>query len=315
MSKTHQLLPERKNLHGHFSRDLPPVLTIAAGDTIQYTTLDAGWGLENFAGGAYQPRPEFEGRVKRLDDGHALIGPVAIEGAEPGMTLAVEINTIRPGKWGWCLAGGWNHPVNRRLRIKDHGTVHAWELDAEKMIGRNHLGHEIALRPFMGVMGMPPVEPGIYPTAPPRPCGGNMDCKELVVGTTLFLPISVAGGLFSVGDGHAVQGDGEVSITAIECPMELVELTFHLRDDFPLEVPAARTPDAWITLGFDKDLNKAMYTALEAMLALMGRLHNLERLDALALASLAVDLRITQIVNGVRGVHAVLPHDRIRFPS
>ena len=139
-----------------------------------------------------------------------------------------------------------------------------------------------------------------------------MDCKELVVGSRLFLPIPVEGGLFSVGDGHGVQGDGEVSGTAIECPMDLVELTFHVRDDFPVTAPVAHTPAGWLTMGFDTDLTKATYIALEAMFALMERLFNLEHLDAVALASLTVDMRVTQIVNGVRGAHAVLPHGSVR---
>ena len=160
----------------------------------------------------------------------------------------------------------------------------------------------------MGVFGMPAAEPGIQSTTPPRRTGGNIDCKELGVGSTLYLPIEVAGGLFSVGDGHAVQADGEISGTAIECPIERVDLTFDLHDDMPLTAPVAETPDAWIALGFHEDLDEALVSALEAMLALLKRLHGLERLDALALASLVVDFRITQAVNGVRGVHAVLPH-------
>jgi acetamidase/formamidase len=152
----------------------------------------------------------------------------------------------------------------------------------------------------------------VHSTIPPRVTGGNIDCKELGVGSTLYLPIAVEGGLFSTGDGHAVQGDGEVSITAIECPMDRVDLTFELVDDMPLTTPVANTPAGWITLGFHEDLDEALVIALEAMLTLMKRLHGLERLDALALASLTVDCRITQVVNGVRGVHAVLPHGAIR---
>src|SRR5438105_11776630 len=125
------------------------------------------------------------------------------------------------------------------------------------MAGESANGRRIALRPFMGVMGMPPDEPGVHSTTPPRPTGGNIDCKELVAGSTLFLPIAVPGGLFSVGDGHGVQGDGEVCTTAIECPMERVELGFRLRDDIHLRYPRAHTPAGWITLGFDRDLDEA----------------------------------------------------------
>jgi acetamidase/formamidase len=159
---------------------------------------------------------------------------------------------------------------------------------------------------------MPPDEPGTHATAPPRPCGGNIDCKELVAGTTLFLPIEVDGALVSAGDGHAAQGDGEVSQLAIEAPVERARLTFTVRDDLPLTTPAAWTPEAWLTFGFDEDLDEAAALAIGAMLELMGREHGLERREALALASVVVDLRITQMVNGVRGVHARLAHTALR---
>jgi acetamidase/formamidase len=121
--------------------------------------------------------------------------------------------------------------------------------------------------------------------------------------------------LFSAGDSHASQGDGEVSQLAIECPCERAELTIGLRDDLPIDTPVAWTPEAWITLGLDEDLDEAAALAIDAMLDLMGREHELERRDALALASVVVDLRVTQLVNGVRGVHAVLRHDAIRFTT
>ncbi|MEZ4672079.1 MAG: acetamidase/formamidase family protein [Anaerolineae bacterium] len=308
----HILRPERRTLHGHFSPDLPPVLTIAPGDTVRCSTLDANWGLEPYKGGVYGPRREFEGRAAGLDDGHPLIGPIAISGAQPGLTLAVDILHLRPGTWGFTMGGGWPNPTNNRLGISTGGVVHDWRLDPDIMTGRNHVGHSVRLRAFMGVMGMPPPAPGIHSTIPPRVWGGNMDCKELVVGSTLYLPIPVAGGLFSVGDGHAAQGDGEISSTAIECPMEEVDLRFDLREDFPVTTPVANTPAGWVTMAFDADLNEAAFAALEAMLALMGRLYKLERFDAVALASVVVDLRVTQMVNEVCGVHAVLPHGSIR---
>lgn len=303
----HTIEPERRTLHGQFSRDLPPCLTIESGDTVHYRTLDAGWGLEAPTGtGA--PRRKFEPRNER-DDGHALCGPIAIRGAEPGMTLAVTIDAIRVGAYGATYAGGWDHPVHQRLGLTAQELIMIWSLDAEQLTGRNQFGQTLRLNPFMGVMGMPPAEPGWHSTAPPRLTGGNLDCKELTPGSTLYLPIAVPGGLFSVGDGHAVQGDGEVCVTAIECPMAQVQLTFQLMPDMRLKSPRARTPSGWLTFGLHEDLNEATYLALEAMLELMTEQHSLDRLQALALASLTVDLRITQIVNGVRGVHAFLPHN------
>jgi acetamidase/formamidase len=263
--------------------------------------------------GPQQPRRKFEPRGEH-DDGHALIGPIAVEGAQPGSVLEIQIGTIRPGDYGFCVAGGWQHPVNERFGIVDssHETMHVWTLDVERMIGKSHLGYSVALRPFMGVMGLAPDEPGMLPTPPPRFCGGNLDCKELVAGSSLFLPVAVEGGFFYVGDGHAVQGDGEVSVTAIECPMEQVDLTFFVHDNMTLSMPRAKTPAGWLTFGVHENLEEAMYLALEQMIELIQQMFQLERTHALALASLTVDLRITQIVNGVRGVHAVLPHGAIR---
>ena len=160
---------------------------------------------------------------------------------------------------------------------------------------------------------MPPPEAGIHSTLPPRRWGGNLDCKELVAGTVLYLPIPVDGACFSAGDGHARQGDGEVSGLAIECPLERARLTLDVRDDLRLTAPVAETPAAWISFGMDEDLDEAAAMATDTMLELMGRELGLERRDALALASVVVDLRVTQLVNGVRGVHAVLARDAIRF--
>jgi len=308
---TYSIEPERRTLHGHFSRDLPPVLTIEPGDTVHFRTIDAGWGLEPVTA-HNAPRKEFEPRHPDLDRGHALCGPVAIRGAQPGMVLGVRIDEVRPGSFGWTYAGGWSSETNDRLGVAQEGITLAWSLDPDSLTGRNQLGHTIALHPFMGVMGMPPAEPGVHLTAPPRATGGNIDCKELVAGSTLYLPIEVPGALFSVGDGHAAQGDGEVCTTAIECPMERVTLTFSLDDGPSLKTPRANTPAGWVTLGFHNDLQEATMLALEAMLDLIMEQYSLSRLDALGMASLVVDMHITQIVNGVRGVHAILPHGAIK---
>ncbi len=302
---TYTIEPERATLHGHFSRDLAPILTIDSGDTVVFRTLDAGWSTEK--GQKFAPRDAAR------DSGHALCGPVAVRGAQPGMTLAVEIKSIVPGTWGWGGAGGWPHPVNERLGLTTEETAFHWDIDLATGTAQNQQGYVVSLRPFMGVMGMPTDEPGLLSTAPPRVTGGNIDCRELVAGSTLYLPIGVPGGLFSTGDGHGVQGDGEASVLALECPMERVELTFHLHLDLHLPTPRAHTPLGWLTLGFHEDLDKATFIALDAMLDLMIEQHpDLTRGQALGLASLIVDLRITQIVNGARGVHAVLPHGALK---
>ena len=310
--RLHTVEPERRTLHGTFSQELPPILEIDPGDTVRFRTLDADWNLEPRHSTVFLEQPRrFEPRDPEREDGHALCGPITIRGAEPGMTLAVRIDAIRPGPWGYTAVGGWPHPVNQRLGFADHGTYLLWTLDPDALTGRDQYGHTLALRPFMGVMGMPPAASGWHSTVPPRVTGGNIDCKELVAGSTLYLPIAVPGGLFSVGDGHAVQGDGEVCVTAIECPMERVGLTFELEAGLQLTTPRAHTPAGWITFGFHEDLDEAMLIALEAMLDLMCELHGLSRQEAFGLASLVVDLRITQVVNQVRGVHALLPHGAI----
>jgi len=279
----HEIPLERRTLHGHFSRDLEPVLTVDPGDTVRISTPNAGWYLAS--------GDQFEPRDACLDEGHALAGPICVRGAVEGQTLAVRIDEVVPGPWGVTF-GGPDHMLR-------------WELED----GCGQAGDfEVELRPFLGVLGMPPVGHGVHSTGPPRPQGGNIDCAELVAGATLFLPIPVDGALFSAGDGHARQGDGEVSGTAIECPSEAT-LTLSLAEDLSLEWPIALTADAWIAFGFDEDLDRAADIALEGMLDLMHREHGVERLDALALASVVVDLRVTQVVNGIRGVHAVLRHD------
>lgn len=310
---TYTIEPERRTLHGHFSRDLPPILSIDAGDSVIFRTLDAGWHVEPRTSTVPAERPRtFEPRVKGPDSGHALCGPISIRGAQPGMALAVRINEALPAAWGWTSAGGWHSPVNDRLGVADGGeALLLWSLDTATMTGRNQFGHTVALRPFMGVMGLAPDEPGRHSTSPPRRCGGNIDCKELVAGSTLYLPITVPGALFSVGDGHAAQADGEVCSTGIECPMERVDLTFSLEDDLSLSTPRANTPAGWITFGFHDDLHEAAMLAQESMLDLLVERYHVSRLEALALASLVVDLRVTQLVNGVRGVHALLPHSAL----
>jgi acetamidase/formamidase len=306
----HELPLERRTVHGHFSRDLSPVLSIDSGDSVVFSSPDAGWGIGRPSDDA-GTRDRFGPRDPELDAGHPLLGPIEVRGAPAGGSLAAHIEELRVGTWGLTSAGGWASPLNERLGVAD-GDEHTlvWELDPDAGTGRDQFGRMVSLRPFLGVMGMPPPEPGIYSTHPPRRWGGNIDCSELGEGATLYLPIPVDGALFSAGDGHARQGDGEVGQLAIEAPMERARLTLSLAD-VELENPIARTDGAWLAFGFDEDLGEAAAQAVEGMLELMRREHGFERRDALALASVVVDLRITQLVNGVKGVHAVLRDDAL----
>jgi acetamidase/formamidase len=309
---THEIPLDRGTLHGHFCCDLEPVLTIDSGDTIVFSTLDAGWGVEPPTGDG-KARRRFEPRDAELDDGHALVGPIEVRGARAGQTLAVRIDEVSVGPYGFTMGGGFSTPLNDRLGLSEGETrLLVYELDAAAGVGRCG-GREVELRPFLGVLGMPPPDAGRHSTHPPRSCGGNIDCKELVAGATLYLPIPVDGALFSAGDCHARQGDGEVSQLAIECPADRVRLTLELRDEPALEAPVAWTTGSWIAFGFDEDLDEAAARATENMLELMGRELGLDRREAVAFASAVVDLRVTQLVNGVKGVHAMLRHDAIRF--
>lgn len=282
------------------------MLTIDSGDTVRFTTLDADWYR-----GEVQTQPL---RPEWLR-GHALTGPVFVRGAEPGMTLAIHIGELRTHTYGWNVGGGGPFGVNSLLGLSESPRCKFdWDLKPDEGTATTQLGHVVRMRPFMGCMGVAPDEPGEHSTTPPRRWGGNIDCKELVSGSTLYLPVGVPGALFSCGDGHAAQGDGEVSGFAIECALDRADLTFELLDR-PIHRPRALTPSGWVTMGFSADLNEAMVQALDGMLDLMGELYGTERQEALALASAAVDLRVTQVVNQTRGVHALLPHGAIQFPG
>ena len=291
---SHRLEPTPGTTRDAFCRDHAPVLTVDPGDTVTVRSLDASGYLarQDFPGQA-QPRMFTEAR------GHCLTGPIEVRGA-----------------WGWTVAGGRDTPVTRRLGVADAPQSWLlWDLDADAGQGRTSEGLNRPLAPFLGVMGMPPAEPGEHSTVPPRPAGGgNIDCRELVAGTTLFLPVTVPGALLYLGDGHAAQGDGEVGGTAIECPMT-TEVVIGLAPGRPLGTIHAEAPGGRITFGFDADLNVAMGDALDAMVSWLQVLSGRGRAAALALASTCVDMRITQVANQTWGVHAVLPPGVLSGPA
>jgi acetamidase/formamidase len=267
---------------GFFSRDYEPVVAVDPGEPVVFQSRNAGWKWDPVN---VTDRPE--------GAGHALEGPFEVRGARAGRTLLVHVDEVTPRPWGETWA---------------HGDGFVWRLDGEWW----RLGdHRVRAAPFLGVIGMPPPEPGEHSTIPPRKWGGNIDCKLLVAGTTLYLPIPVDGAYVMAGDGHGAQGDGEVSGTAIECPLERAQLTFEL-SALELRSPIARTDDAWLAFGFDEDLDLAAEHAMATMLDLMERELGVPRKEALALASVGVDLAVTQIVNQVKGVHAILRDDAFR---
>ena len=307
----HVLEPSGATTHGVFSRDLAPVLTVDSGDSVQMSFPDAGWhclsqahplDYESMQKVDYEP----EGSV-----GHCLVGPIWVRGAEPGMVLEIAIDRVDPGTWGWGAAGGWDTSLNAALGLGE-GTEECrlvWELDGAH--ARNQFGDVVTLRPFPGVIGMPPPAPGAHSTIPPRRWGGNLDCRELIAGARLFLPIPVRGGLVSLGDGHGAQGDGELSGIAIECPLSRLDVTLTLHPDLRLSHPRAETALGPTAFGVAPSLDRATAIAVDGMVGWMSDRWGIPRTRALALASLVVDVRVTQVVNGVVGVHAVLVEDRL----
>jgi acetamidase/formamidase len=298
----HELPATRETTVDVFDRDTPPVLTVDSGESIVVGSLDAAGYLRRQVLGPTM----FEDRR-----GHCLTGPIEVRGAGPGMVLAVRLNSITPGDWGWTIAGSKDNPLMRRLGVAE-GPVAALTWDIDDKTATNNLGHTVSTAPFLGVIGVPPVEPGQHSTTPPRPgSGGNIDCRDLVAGSTLYLPVTVPGAMLHLGDGHAAQGHGEVCGTAIECPMT-TDVTVTLLETAVVPAIHAETPEGRVTFGFDADLNQAMADALDAMLGWMQRLFDVDKPTALALASPVVDMRVTQVANHTWGVHAVLPYDAVR---
>ena len=304
----HWLEPDPSCVTDVFSCERAPVLTVDPGDTVVVRSLDGSGHLS-------PQRTPGESRPLMFANrrGHCLVGPIAVRGARAGQVLAVELRSMRPDDWGYTVAGGRDNVLNRRLGTADMPPSWLlWQLDAATGVGVNDLGFSVRLAPFLGVVGLPPAEPGDHSTIPPRTRGGgNIDCRELVAGSTLYLPITVDQALLHVGDGHAAQGDGEVGGTAIECGMT-TELVVDVVADAPLDSIHAITPISRITFGFSTDLNEATGDALDAMLRWMQHLFTLDRPTALALASTTVDLRVTQVANQTWGVHAVLNHDAVQ---
>jgi acetamidase/formamidase len=238
---------------------------------------------------------------------HTLTGPIFIDGAEPGDVLEVRIKKLVPGDWGV------NYHYPARMNVGGlpedfpDGQFKTLRLDVQKMETTFAPGVVIPLRPFMGVMGLAPRPGEKKPAAVPDYFGGNIDNKEMAAGTSLYLPVNVKGALFSTGDAHAVQGDGEVNITAVETAMEEAVFQFVVRKDMKLERPMGETPTHWITMGFHQDLDEAVKIALRDAIRFISRTQGLTPDDAYSLSSLAVDLRVTQIVDGNKGIHAMIP--------
>lgn len=299
---------------GYFDAGIPPVLTVESGDRVTLTNVSGGPAMLP-GDPRFEVLPEHRAVHARHNGDlgpHIMTGPVSVSGAEPGDVLEVRILDVKPRQ-------NWAYNVIRPLWgtiPEDFGdtyrVVHIG-IDIESGTASPPWGGTLRLAPFFGNMGVaPPPSWGRQTSTVPRDFGGNIDLKELVAGTTLYLPVFVPGALFSAGDGHGLQGDGEVCVSAIEMALEG---TFELivRKDLRFRRPRAETPTHFITMGFDVDLDTAAKNATRDMLALIVEITELGREDAYSLMSLACDLRVTQMVNISRGVHAMIAKDVLRF--
>ena len=298
---------------GYYSAKAKPVLAVHSGDTVKVQTLSTCGSPERLKDGgvAAADIPRYVTELYAAKDiekgpgGHILTGPIAIAEAAEGDVLEVRIRKIDIDVPWACNGFG----AGRGFLPDDfpYGKMTIIPLDRSKMLAKFAPGVEIPLRPFFGSMGdAPPDSAGKYNSAPPWMHGGNMDNKELVEGTTLYLPVHAAGALFEVGDGHAGQGNGEVDITALET-MLTGTFQFIVHKDQHLLWPRAETPTSYISMGFSEDLVKATEMATRNMIDFLVTEKHLSRDQAYQLTSVAVDLDITQLVDGKVGVHAICP--------
>jgi acetamidase/formamidase len=293
---------------GYFAAGVKPALTVKPGTTVAIDTIvgipDLLLKLGAPADDAgIREMQEMYAKVKDRGPGpHFLTGPVAIEGAMPGDVLEVEILEVRlRSPYGWMMMGGTGILADE-FRAAKNVLI---KLDRRRQTAEFGPGLSLPVRPFFGNMGVAPAE-GRVGSGQPATIGANLDNKWLVAGTKLYLPVQVPGALFAAGDGHAVQADGELSGTAIETNLTGV-FRFAVRKNVKLGRPRAETPTHFMTMGMNKDLDEAAREATREMIDYLAAERGLSREDAYLLASAAVDLHITQVVNGVKGVHAMLP--------
>ncbi len=299
---------------GNYWSESKPVLTIKSGDTVTVETVGTASvaALERLKVPADQIPDSLRAITKAIADktldrgpgGHILTGPIYIDGAEPGDVLELHIEKITlPVPWAYNGFG----PTTGFLKedFKDrYGRI--INLDREHMMALFSPNISIPLHPFFGSMGVaPPAKDGKINSAPPGIHAGNLDNRNLVAGTTLFIPIHVKGALFQVGDGHAGQGDGEVDITAMETPL-VGTFRFVVRKDIHLTWPRAETPTHFIVMGTDEDLTIATQVAVREMIDFLVNVKGLTKEEAYVLSSIAADFEITQLVDGKKGVHGMI---------
>jgi acetamidase/formamidase len=280
--------------HSVWDRSLPPRLRIESGDEVAFECVDA-------SGGQVVPgmtTAEFLSIDRNRI--HALTGPVWIEDAEPGDVLEIDVLSTRHAGWGWSSVISGLGFLKDRFR---EPYLFHWQLDGEST--SSLAPAVVPVRPFLGVMGVARADEGTFRTRPPGPFGGNLDVRELCAGSRLYLPVFNKGGLFSCGDGHAAQGDGEVCINGIECPLD-VTLRFHLHKQQPLSGPIVEaselaapdsTANAWVVVETGTDLTTAARAATGRMIDLLVSRWGFTEIHAYILCSVALKLRLSQVVN------------------
>ncbi|MBY0506797.1 MAG: acetamidase/formamidase family protein [Bryobacteraceae bacterium] len=304
---------------GHYDASTPPVLRVKSGDTVIIETL--GVGAADMLEAAGVPKSKIEPAKYAIAQrspkarGHFLTGPVFIEGAEPGDVLEVDIIDVKMtldyayngmGQNGVLADLFADRPASERRRIIP--------LDRQRRLAPFAPGIEVPLRPFFGSMGVaPPSGAGRVSSSPPGRHAGNLDNRELIAGTKLFIPVFEAGALFQVGDGHAAQADGEADQTGLETSLTGT-FRFTVRKNQPLTWPRGETPTHWIAMGLHQDVNQAIRLVAEQALEFLTKEKKMKDADAYMLMSVGVDLRITQLVDGVKGVHAMIPKSLFTSP-
>ena len=310
--KTHRLEATPNTVaYGYYWSEAKPVLRIASGDIIDVDTLltNSPMGLSRAGVADDKIQPSLKAIVEQVTGdrrgpgGHILTGPVYVDGAQPGDALQVDVLSIDLAiDYGYNGCSGF-----LRENCAQGVPIRIIPLDRKTMTATFAPGIIIPLRPFFGSMGVaPPPSAGRISSNPPWIHAGNLDNKELVAGTTLFIPVHVTGALFEVGDGHAAQGDGEVDQTAIETSLR-GRLQLVVRKGMTLAWPRAETRTHVITMGTDEDLVKATRIAIQEMIDYLAATRKLEKHEAYQLASIAADVAITQLVDGKVGVHVKIP--------
>ena len=304
MSQTHFLNPTPQTVHwGHFNAAIPAVLEVASGDELVIDTFSGG--MSEVANPTLF-RPEHRlivDTVPQILGPHILTGPVHVSGAEPGDTLEIRILDIElTTDWGWNIIRPLKGALPEDFPNLSRRVI---PIDRQANVARLPWGVDIPLRPFFGIIGVaPPPAYGLVSSVEPREYGGNIDNKEFIPGTSLFLPVFVPGANLSVGDGHAVQGDGEVCLTALEtCLKGRFQVIVHKQS---LNFPRAITPTHYIAMGMDVDLDDAAKQALRNMIKWLTEIKPWTAEEAYVFCSLACDLHVTQLVDGNKGIHAMV---------